>query len=191
MINCGGKRWLFKNIQLNEHKTFSSEEQMEKWLAGKQLPFAMVVHLWTFQRLLSLCSSQFCFFPNSYEVKNNILQEWTKLWNSKQHTTRVQYPAQKAKVSCLPGVTQRNSHIIADFQKMKQDWQISQGTGLRPWGSVLGYWYSLPAGTTETQRGGAASPVRFLLYFFSKGSSRSRLIPWANQTSLLKWPLGF
>lgn len=85
------------------------------------------------------------FFRNgqSCQAKNTTLQECKT-----QH--------RGSKVSCLAGVTQRNPHVTTDFQKMKQDWQTSQGTGLRPWGSALGW-------TTETQRKGAESPARFLL----------------------------
>lgn len=96
MINAGGKRWLHWNIQWNENKASSSEEQNEKWLAGKQLAFVTVTHLWAFQRLLSLCFSQLSFFPNSYTANNN-LKKQTNLPNGQRHARGVQYPAQKWK----------------------------------------------------------------------------------------------
>lgn len=97
MINAGGKRWLYWNSQWNENKACCSEEQNEKWLAGKQLTFAMVLHLWTLQQLLSLCFSQFCFFPKSYTANNKLLRKRTNLPNGEHHATGVQYPAQKWK----------------------------------------------------------------------------------------------
>lgn len=81
------------------------------------------------------------------------------------------------------GVTQRSSHVRADFRKMKQDWQISQGRGLRPWGSA-----PLLEPLKHREEGLQAQQDIYSTSF-SEGSSRSRLIPRANQTLPLKWPL--